>query len=118
MDGGMSETRRDIGLDSRQPLAVSVPAASYTRSLLKIETPIVVALASTRMSVSKILELGPGSIIQFEKSCDEPLVLEVGGQPIAEGETVKVGEKFGLRLTAMILPSERFMPLSPLAAAR
>lgn len=84
---------------------------SYTRSLLKIQAPIVVSLAKTRLPVSRIVELGPGAIIQLDKSCDEPLTLEVGGRPVALGETVKVGEKFGLKVTQMILPEERFVPL-------
>jgi flagellar motor switch/type III secretory pathway protein FliN len=87
-------------------------AASYRRSLLKIETPVVVSLATTRLPVGRILDLGPGAIIQFDKPYDQPLVLEVGGRAIAEGETVKVGEKFGLRVTAMIMPAERFVPLA------
>ena len=84
---------------------------SYARSLLHIQVPVMVTLAQKRQSLSRILELGPGSIIQFDKSCEEPLCLEVAGRPVALGEAVKVGEKFGLRITAMILPGERFQPL-------
>ncbi len=84
---------------------------TYTRSLLRIEVPVMVSLAQKRQSLSRILELGPGSIIQFDKSCEEPLCLEVAGRPVARGEAVKVGEKFGLRITAMILPGERFRPV-------
>ncbi len=65
-------------------------------------------LAETKQSVREIMELVPGSILQFEKMCDETLRLEVGDQAIAEGETVKVGDKFGLRITSMVLPEERF----------
>ncbi len=35
----------------------------------------------------------------------------IGGQQIAEGEAVKIGDKFGFRVTAMVLPSEHFVPL-------
>ena len=81
----------------------------YSRSLLKIKVPVTVTLATSKQSVRSILELVPGSIIQFEKLCDEMLSLEVGNHPVAEGETVKVGDKFGLRLTSMVLP-ERAVP--------
>jgi flagellar motor switch protein FliN/FliY len=81
---------------------------SYARSILKIQVPVVVTLASTTLPVSRIVELGPGSIIQFDKSCEETLSLEVGGQEVAVGEAVKVGDKFGLRVTSMIMPEERF----------
>jgi flagellar motor switch/type III secretory pathway protein FliN len=85
----------------------------YSRSLLKIRTPVRVTLASTRLPVKKIVELAPGSLIQFPKSCEETLELEVGDHVIARGEAVKVGEKFGLRVTAMVLPGERFAPIAP-----
>ncbi len=84
-----------------------------TRSLLRIRVPVMVVLASKKQSVRNIVELGPGSIIKFDKSCDEMLELEVGGRVIAEGEAVKVGDKFGLRISSMVLPGERFDKLQP-----
>ena len=80
----------------------------YSRSLLKIEVPVVVTLAKKRQRLGKIIELGPGSIIHFEKSCEEMLELDIGGHHVATGEAVKVGDKFGLRITSMVLPEERF----------
>jgi flagellar motor switch protein FliN len=85
----------------------------YTRSLLKIRVPLSVTLAAKKQPVGQILEIGPGSILQFEKSCEEMLDLNVSNLPIARGEAVKVGEKFGLRVTSLILPGERFKPLRP-----
>jgi len=86
---------------------------AYSRSLLRIRVPVVVTLAQKRQPLGKILELGPGSIIQFDKSCEEMLNLEMGGRTVAVGEAVKVGDKFGLRVNAMILPGERFVALAP-----
>jgi len=80
----------------------------YSRSLLRIKLPVVVTLARKRQPVRLILKLGPGSILQFDKSCEETLELEVGERSVASGEAVKVGDKFGLRITSMILPDERF----------
>lgn len=94
---------------STRPRFESLPA--YSRSLLKITLPVTVTLATSKTSVGKLLELVPGSILQFKKTCDEPLSLEVNGYRVAEGETVKVGDKFGLRITAMALPEERFKPV-------
>ena len=68
-------------------------------------------MATSRKSVGSVLELVPGSILQFDKMCDETLTLEVGGYCVAEGEAVKVGDKFGLRITSMVLPEERFSPV-------
>jgi flagellar motor switch/type III secretory pathway protein FliN len=84
---------------------------TYTRSLLKIRVPIVVTLARTQQPLSRIVELAPGSIIPFDKSCDDSLSLEVNNREVAVGEAVKVGDKFGLRITSMLLPPESFQPL-------
>jgi flagellar motor switch/type III secretory pathway protein FliN len=81
---------------------------AYSRSLLRIKVPVVVTLAEKRQSLDQIMELGPGSIIQFDKSCEEMLELDVGGRAVASGEAVKVGDKFGLRINAITLPDERF----------
>lgn len=81
---------------------------TYTRSLLKIQVPVVASLATTNMPVGRILEIGPGSIIQFDQSCEQPLSLAVGDNDFAVGEAVKVGERFGVRITSMVMPSERF----------
>lgn len=84
---------------------------TYSRSLLRIKVPVIVTLAETKQPIGRIVELGPGTIIQFDKSCEEMLSLQVGGQPVAEGEAVKVGDKFGIRLTSLKLPGERFKPV-------
>lgn len=107
------------------PVAAAQPAAdrrstrissdhlpSYTRSLLRVRVPLSVTLAAKRQSVRQILELGIGSIIQFDKPCDDPLDLEINGHRIAQGEAVKVGDKFGLRVHSVLLPEERLKPLT------
>ena len=84
---------------------------TYARSLLRISVPLTVTLASTQLSLQRILQLGPGSIIPLEKSCEEPLTLQVGSHSLAVGEAVKVGDKFGLRIRNMILPQEQFIAI-------
>ena len=80
----------------------------YVRSLLKIKLPVRVTLAEQMQPLHRIAEINYGSLIQFEKSCDEMLTLEVADRRIAEGEAVKVGERIGLRITSITLPEERF----------
>ena len=91
----------------RRPVTVG-DLPTFTRSLLRIKLPVVVTLARKRQPLGRILELGPGSIIQFEKSCEEMLELDVSGRSVATGEAVKVGDKFGLRVNSIVLPEERF----------
>ena len=102
--GGASPGRRVRSLEELPP---------YIRSLLKVRLPVMVTLASRKMKVKEILELVPGAIIQFDKSCEDLLDLEVAGVRIAVGEAVKVGEKFGLRIRRMVPPEERYLPLKP-----
>ena len=83
----------------------------YSRSLLRIEVPVSVRLASKKESVQEIVELAPGSIIKFDKACDQPLLLCVGDQEVAAGEAVKIGDYFGFRLSQMLLPKEHFHPV-------
>src|SRR3972149_4149038 len=75
-----------------KPAGLPTPASG----LLKIRVPVRVTLAAQRKSIQEIRELGPGSIVKFDKTCDEPVELTVGHLPLAYGEVVKVGGKFGL----------------------
>ena len=80
----------------------------FTRSLLRVKVPVVVTLAEKKQTLGRILEMGPGQIIQFDKLCEEMLDLEAGNCLIASGEAVKVGDKFGLRIRSIVPPDERF----------
>ncbi|HJT36527.1 MAG TPA: FliM/FliN family flagellar motor switch protein [Pirellulales bacterium] len=95
-----------------QPPSMGVDALpAYARSLLRIKVPVIVTLAAKKQPIGRIVELGTGSIIQFDKSCEEMLALHVADQAVAEGEAVKVGDKFGIRVTSLIVPGERFKPV-------
>ena len=81
----------------------------YARSVLKVKVPVATILAKAKKPIKTVLELGVGSIIQFDKSCDEMLDIEVGQTiVIASAEAVKVGDKFGFRVSSIKLPEERF----------
>ena len=83
----------------------------YWKSLLRIEADMAVTLAHQKLPVERILQFVPGVMIQFDKPCDRPLSLEIDGNAIAEGEVVKVGDKFGLRITEVLNRDERWIPL-------
>jgi len=59
------------------------------------------------------MELAPGAILQFDKSCEQMLEVHIGGRAVALGEAVKVGDKFGLRITSLVSPAERFEKVEP-----
>ncbi|HZZ71876.1 MAG TPA: FliM/FliN family flagellar motor C-terminal domain-containing protein [Pirellulales bacterium] len=87
------------------------PLPGYTLSLLKIKVPVMVTLAAKKQTLGQITELAPGSIVAFDKPCEELLLLEAAGHKIALGEAVKVGDKFGLRVKQLVLPDEQFKTL-------
>lgn len=76
----------------------AVPAGEVKR-ILRLEVPVIVKLAERKMLLSEVMRLGVGAIIEFVKSSEEPLELLVNNKTIGAGETVKIGENFGLRIT-------------------
>lgn len=87
-------------------LANSGPSLGTIR-LMRTPVPLIVTLATKSLSIEKLLDLGPGTIIEFDKACDEPLNLSVNNLPIGRGEAVKIGDHFGLRLTEIATAEER-----------
>ena len=82
-----------------QPAAIPAPAHAELQRILRLQVPVIVKLAQRKITMSEVLRLGVGAIIEFAKSSDEPMELLINNKPIAVGEAVKVGENFGLRIT-------------------
>lgn len=100
----MAEMMPDIA-DQSAPSPLDTQLASlppFARGLLHISVPVQVTLASQRKSIQEIVELGPGSIVKFDKTCDQPLEIGIGDRVIAHGEVVKVGDKFGVRVSGLV----------------
>jgi len=79
--------------------------------LMDVELPVSIELGRTKMDISDILSLGPGSIVELEKLVGEPVDLLVNSKRVARGEVVVVDENFGLRITQLISPEERIKNL-------
>ena len=75
--------------------------------ILDIPLKVTVELGRTRMVVSELLDLGQGSVVELNKLAGEPMEVLVNDKLVARGEAVVVNEKFGVRLTDIISPSER-----------
>lgn len=82
-------------------------------SALQVNVVLSVSLAAKKLPLRDVIELGPGSIITFDKGCDDSLEIKVGERSVALGEAVKIGERFGVRVQQMILPEEHFRPMLP-----
>ncbi len=79
--------------------------------ILDIPLKLTVELGRTKMPVSDLLNLTQGSVIELAKLAGEPMEVLVNDKLIARGEAVVVNEKFGVRLTDIISPSERIEQL-------
>lgn len=79
--------------------------------ILDIPLKLTVELGRTKMPVSELLNLTQGSVIELSKLAGEPMEVLVNDKLIARGEAVVVNEKFGVRLTDIISPTERIEQL-------
>ena len=79
--------------------------------ILDIPLQLSVEIGRARMIINDLLQLGQGSVIELEKLAGEPFDVLVNNKLIARGEVVVVNEKFGIRLTDIISPTERIEQL-------
>ena len=79
--------------------------------LLDIPLEITVELGRTRMLIKDLLQLGQSSVVELDKIAGEPMEILVNNKLIAKGDVVVVNEKFGVRLTDIISPTERICQL-------
>ena len=79
--------------------------------ILDIPVTVSMEVGATRMPIRKLLQLNQGSVIELDRIAGEPLDVLVNGTLIAHGEVVVVNEKFGIRMTDVISPSERIQKL-------
>ena len=79
--------------------------------ILDIPVSISMEVGRTSITIRNLLQLNQGSVIELDRLAGEPLDVLVNGTLIAHGEVVVVNEKFGIRLTDVISPSERIKKL-------
>lgn len=79
--------------------------------ILDIPVQITVELGRTKISIRNLLQLAHGSVVELDALAGEPMDVLVNGTLIAQGEVVVVNDKFGIRLTDIITPSERVRKL-------
>ena len=93
-DGVLSNTPNDIDL------------------ILDIPVQLTVELGRTKIAIKNLLQLAQGSVVELDGLAGEPMDVLVNGCLIAQGEVVVVNDKFGIRLTDIITPSERIRKLN------
>ena len=80
--------------------------------IMDIPVQLTVQLGRTKIAIKNLLQLAQGSVVELDGLAGEPMDVLVNGYLIAQGEVVVVNEKFGIRLTDIITPSERIRKLS------
>ncbi len=126
-NGGGSGSSAEVASEVAAP-AESVAPASFANfsptqvnaagndisMILDIPVQLTVELGRTRIPIKHILQLAQGSVVELEAMAGEPMDVLVNGYLIAQGEVVVVNDKFGIRLTDIVTPSERMRRLSRL----
>ncbi|MCE3025813.1 flagellar motor switch protein FliN [Salinicola sp. DM10] len=93
-EGGPSHPTRDLNIIMDIPVKLSVE------------------LGRTRITIKQLLELAQGSVVELDGLAGEPMDILINGYLIAQGEVVVVEDKYGIRITEIITPSERVQKLN------
>ena len=78
--------------------AESAPKSTDAKRILQLQVPVIAVLAQKRMKLAEVLNFNVGSIIQLDKPSEDLLDLLVNDQRVGRGETVRIGENFGLQI--------------------
>ncbi|WP_027799298.1 flagellar motor switch protein FliN [Paraburkholderia dilworthii] len=97
-----------------QPLSKVAPSSTRNdiEMILDIPVQMTVELGRTKLAIRNLLQLAQGSVVELDGMAGEPMDVLVNGCLIAQGEVVVVNDKFGIRLTDIITPSERIRKLN------
>lgn len=86
--------------------AIEAGSADLAR-VLDVKVELSVELGRRKIRISDVLDLGPGSVIEFGKPAEEPLDIFVNDQLVARGEAVVLSGRYGVRIVEVVSPNER-----------
>ncbi|GAB4356700.1 MAG: hypothetical protein Kow006_23970 [Gammaproteobacteria bacterium] len=114
-DGGQAAADEGVERARFQDLhAEAAPASGDVNLDVVLDVPVTLAMeiGRTKISIRNLLQLNQGSVVELDRLAGEPMDVLVNGTLIAHGEVVVVNEKFGIRLTDVVSPSERVKRLT------
>lgn len=82
--------------------------------LFDLDLPISVELAKKNLQLQEIVNLGEGSIVEFDKIAGENVDVLVNNKKIADGEVVVIDDRFGVRIINLINPADRIKGITQL----
>lgn len=80
--------------------------------IMDIPVKLSVELGRTRITIKQLLELAQGSVVELDGLAGEPMDILINGYLIAQGEVVVLDDKYGIRITEIVTPSERVQKLN------
>ena len=109
---GSSEQGGPLSGEPVRPFSKSGDMPNDINMVLDIPVQLSVELGRTKVPIKYILQLAQGSVVELDALAGEPMDVLVNGYLIAQGEVVVVNDKFGIRLTDVVTPSERLRRVS------
>ena len=94
------------------PTAASGVAGLDLARVLDVPVQLTAEIGRTRITIKSLLQLSQGSVVELDGLAGQPLDVLINGYLIAQGEVVVVNDKYGIRLTDIITPSERMQKLA------
>ncbi len=108
-------SQEDYAKADFQNLEDDSPASTLAESnldmILDIPVTVAVEIGRSKVTINNLLKMNQGSVVELDRLAGEPMDVFVNGTLIAHGEVVVVNEKFGVRLTDIISPTERVKKL-------
>ena len=97
------------GAVARGPAAMGSPVEQMLRAMRILNVPVTVSvrLAERRMPLGQVVALAPGALVPFNKSCEDLLDLFVNNYRYCQGEAIKIGENFGIKIAKVGVTEER-----------
>jgi len=99
-------------LDENKSKEYSNPSEVKLDVILDVPVTISLEIGRTKINIRNLLQLNQGSVVELDRFAGEPMDVLVNGTLVAHGEVVVVNDKFGIRLTDIISPSERVRKLA------
>jgi len=100
-----TETKQEIPKTKANPVELSEAEQTQTANasgsidlLLGMNVPVTIAIGQKQIPIQQLLQLGPGSVLELDKSINEPVELYLRGSKFATGEVVIVQERFAVKI--------------------
>jgi flagellar motor switch protein FliN/FliY len=93
--------------DDQKTPTPQTPDNEKLRALENIEVVMSIEVGRAEITISELLRLNEGSVVELDRLAGEPLDILVNGTMIAKGEIVMVGERYGIRFTDIVDPEKR-----------